>query len=221
VACNYSRRGGPQLLRTSLNRADNGSARQFVRVVLFQNMRIIAGLYKGRVLKGPQGGRTRPTSDRLRESVFSILAPRIDGHTRVLDLCAGTGAVGIEALSRGAGHAVFVDKSRKSCALVEANLDLVGVPDEATEVIMSAAEDFVRRGPREYFDIIFFDPPYGNDYVNVIRSLGEPDSKILKTDGILIVEHHFKNPLPDLQGTARRWRVLKQGESQLSFYERV
>ena len=79
-------------------------------------MRIIAGEYRGRVLKSPPDNRTRPTSDRLRETIFNILAPRIDEETRVLDLCAGTGAIGIEALSRGAGFVTFVDKSRRACA---------------------------------------------------------------------------------------------------------
>ncbi len=104
-------------------------------------MRVIAGHYRGRNLKAPPNLRTRPTSDRLRETLFNVLAPRIDETTRFLDLCAGTGAIGIEALSRGADFAIFVDKSRKSCGLIEANLDLLGIPEEQTEVIMADAEE--------------------------------------------------------------------------------
>src|ERR671910_1693104 len=101
-------------------------------------MRVIAGKFRGRNLKSPPSLRVRPTSDRLRETLFNVIAPRIEG-ARFLDLCAGSGAVGIEALSRGAGHATFVDKSRKMCGLVEANLDLCRVPEEETEVVQSEA----------------------------------------------------------------------------------
>ena len=90
-------------------------------------MRIIAGKYRGRRLKSPPSDRTRPTSDRLRETLFNVLAPRIEG-VRFLDLCAGTGAVGIEALSRGAAHVTFVDQSRKVSALIETNLASIAAP---------------------------------------------------------------------------------------------
>src|SRR6185503_16694531 len=91
------------------------------------NMRIIAGAYKGRNLKSPPSLEVRPTSDRLRETLFNVIAPRIE-DARFLDLCAGSGAVGIEALSRGAAHLTFVDRSRRMCALIKSNLDLCGVP---------------------------------------------------------------------------------------------
>src|SRR5206468_10722193 len=96
-------------------------------------MRIIAGKYRGRRLKSPPSLQTRPTSDRLRETLFNILAPRIEG-ARFLDLCAGSGAVGIEALSRKAAHITFVDRSRKMCGLIEANLEALGVDEDEIEV---------------------------------------------------------------------------------------
>src|SRR5207302_9434158 len=99
-------------------------------------MRIIAGRYRGRKLKSPPSPQTRPTSDRLRETLFNILAPRIDG-ARFLDLCAGSGAVGIEALSRGAAHVTFVDRSRKMCALIEANLAALAIPENEFEIVCS------------------------------------------------------------------------------------
>ena len=108
-------------------------------------MRVISGLYGGRVLKSPPDGKTRPTSDRLRETLFNILSPVITEETRFLDLCAGTGAIGIEAVSRGAAFVTFVDKSRKACALIEENLDLLGVPEEETEIINLDAETFTGR----------------------------------------------------------------------------
>ena len=184
-------------------------------------MRIISGTYRGRVLKSPSGNKTRPTSDRLRETLFNVLQTKIDNATRFLDLCAGTGAIGIEALSRGAQFAAFVDKSRRACALIEENLDLLEVPEDQTEVFQSSADDFLRRqdGNSEGWDIVFFDPPYMEDYSKVLYLISD-ETKLLKTDGVLIVEHHAKNILPDAVGELRRWRILKQGETNLSFYEK-
>src|SRR5215510_1767361 len=121
-------------------------------------MRIIAGKFRGRKLKSPPRRTTRPTSDRLRETLFNVLAPRIEG-ARFLDLCAGSGAVGIEALSRGAAHVTFVDRSRKMCGLVESNLDLCKVPENETEVILSEAAALLRQvAARKLhpWDLVFF-----------------------------------------------------------------
>ncbi len=183
-------------------------------------MRIIAGEYRGRVLKSPASSKTRPTSDRLRETLFNILQSKLDGETRFLDLCAGTGAIGIEALSRGAKFSTFVDKSRRACALIEENLDLLEIPEKHTEIFCDSAEKFIVRQSPAAWDIVFFDPPYQTDYAVFLYEFGENASKLLNKDGILIVEHHAKNVLPDAVGDVRRWRVLKPGETQLSFYER-
>ena len=141
----------------------------------------------------------RPTSDRLRETLFNVIAPRIEG-TRFLDLCAGSGAIGIEALSRGTAHVTFVDRSRKMCGLVESNLDLVRVPEDETEVVQSEAEEFLRRplarsgraGLRahvEQWNLVYFDPPYATDYLGVLKLFGF-NAALLAKDGCLIVEHH-------------------------------
>src|SRR6266481_527905 len=105
-------------------------------------MRIIAGKFRGRKLKSPPSIQTRPTSDRLRETLFNILAPRIEG-ARFLDLCAGSGAVGIEALSRDARHVTFVDRSRKVCALIEANLGLLEAVQSEIEIVTAEAAEFL------------------------------------------------------------------------------
>ena len=183
-------------------------------------MRVIGGYYRGRNLRSPPSMQVRPTSDRLRETLFNILAPRIEG-ARFLDLCAGSGAVGIEALSRGAAYATFVDRARKMCGLVEANLDLCGVPEDETEVVCSEAAEFLRRAARgdKRWDIAFFDPPYAIDYMPVLAVFGA--GGVLEDEGILVVEHHHKNELKDAVGEIRRWRILKQGDSALSFYEKV
>ena len=185
-------------------------------------MRIISGTYRGRVIKSPPDHKTRPTSDRLRETLFNILTPKIAEETRFLDLCAGTGAIGIEALSRGAAFSTFVDKSRRACALIEENLDLLEVPENETEVFQSSADEFLRRHEEtnQSWDIIFFDPPYSDDYMKVIRLIADEEAKLLSNDGVFIAEHHAKNILPDAVGELRRWRILKQGETNLSFYEK-
>src|SRR5579883_2517316 len=178
-------------------------------------MRIIAGEYRGRILKSPPSMNVRPTSDRLRETLFNVIAARVEG-ARVLDLCAGTGAIGIEALSRGAEFVTFVDRSRKMCGLVEANLDLCRVPEERTEVVLSDAAEFVRRAGRQkesetggaeeanLWDIVFYDPPYSDDYAPTMDALGA--SPLLSESGIVVAEHHHKHPPRDEYGALRRWR---------------
>jgi 16S rRNA (guanine(966)-N(2))-methyltransferase RsmD len=191
-------------------------------------MRVIAGQFRGRVLKSPPSMQVRPTSDRLRETLFNVIAPRVGG-ARFLDLCAGTGAVGIEALSRGASFVTFVDRVHRICGLVEANLDLCGVAEELTEVVKGDAAEFLRRtvrgggddwrGGHGPWDIVYFDPPYAGDYLSVLDLFGEHAGALLAPGGLLIVEHHHKNGLKDSVGQLRRWRILKQGDSALSFYE--
>lgn len=175
----------------------------------------------------------RPTSDRLRETLFNVIAPGIEG-ARFLDLCSGSGGVGIEALSRGADHVTFVDRSRKMCALIEANLDLCKIPEDKTQVIQSEAAEFLRqrltnkvrkgsrKGPLQVpWDFVFFDPPYATDYFQVLDRFGIQASGLLTENGLLIVEHHHKNELKDQVGSIIRSRILKQGDSALSFYQLV
>jgi 16S rRNA (guanine966-N2)-methyltransferase len=187
-------------------------------------LRVIAGKYRGRNLKSPPSLEVRPTSDRLRETLFNVIAPRLQG-ARFLDLCAGSGAVGIEALSRGAGHATFVDQSRKMCALVESNLDLCRIDKGESEVVQSEAHDYLRRVIRQWhgsvgpWDIVFFDPPYAGHYLPILDTFGAQASSLLTKNGLLIVEHHHKNQLPEEIGNLQRTRILKQGDSALSFYE--
>ena len=192
-------------------------------------MRIIAGKYRGRNLKSPPSLEVRPTSDRLRETLFNVIAPRIEG-TRFLDLCAGSGAVGIEALSRGAAHATFVDRSRKMIALIEANLELCKVAKEERRVYPLEALEFLRQARKqdvkpssrvdsEPWDIVFFDPPYATDYLATLESFGTHAPSLLTEKAVVIVEHHHKKELPNEVGALRRTRVLKQGDSALSFYQ--
>jgi 16S rRNA (guanine(966)-N(2))-methyltransferase RsmD len=157
----------------------------------------------------------------LRETLFNILAPRIQ-EARFLDLCAGSGAVGIEALSRGAAQTTFVDQSRPMCALIETNLEALKLDSGEAEVVVAEATEFLRRRVKkgsEPFDIFFFDPPYTADYEGLLNYLGGRAESLLAKDGVVIVEHYRKNDLKPELGKLRRYRELKQGDSCLSFYE--
>jgi len=139
-----------------------------------------------------------------------VSAPRIEG-ARFLDVWAGSGAVGIEALSRGASHVTFVDRSRRMCKLIEANVELCRIPEEQWDIYCSEANEFLRQSKDERWDIVYFDPPYKDDYVKTLQLLGNND--------LVIAEHHHKNDLPEIIGRLQRSRILKQGDSSLSFYE--
>ena len=183
-------------------------------------MRIITGKYRSRNLKSPPSLDVRPSSHRLRETLFNVIAPRIQG-VRFLDLCAGSGAIGIEALSRGAAHATFVDRSRKMFALIKANLELFQISKDEWSVIQAEATAFLKQAARknESWDIVFCDPPYAIDYLEILESLATTTSSLLTETGLLIVEHRHKKELPAEIGNLRRARLLKQGDSALSFYK--
>ena len=186
-------------------------------------MRIIAGKYRGRKLKSPSSLLIRPTSDRLRETLFNVIAPSIGG-ARFLDLCSGSGAIGIEALSRGAAHVTFVDRSGKMCSLIEANLDLVLVSKEQVRVVQADAAEFLRRSAAESveaWDLIFFDPPYDSDYVRALEIISTNAASLLTDGARVIAEHRHKTELPSSLGAIQRYRILKQGDAALSFYETV
>ncbi len=155
---------------------------------------------------------------------------------RFLDLCAGSGAVGIEALSRGAAHVTFVDQSRRMCALIETNIEALGIGEDEVDVVNSEAQTFLHKRVKKQtkpsltvgllprfasFDVVFFDPPYVRDYGVVLNYIGEHAAKLLAEDADVIVEHHKKKELPEEFGELQRYRMLKQGDSCLSFYRRA
>lgn len=184
-------------------------------------MQVLAGKFKGRRLQSSLSPKVRPTARRLREDIFELLGSRTS-HARFLDLCAGSGAVGIEALSRGAAHATFVDRSAKMCSYVQANLELCGVSSEQFEVVERDATDFARSAPQSSvasWDVVFFDPPYASEYLAVIELFASANL-LRPRGGVLIAEHHCENKLVDRISSLHRWRVIRQGESCLSFYER-
>jgi len=181
-------------------------------------MRVIAGLFRSRTLQAPAGLATRPTSDRLRETLFNVLAPRIEG-ARFLDLYAGSGAVGIEALSRGAAEVVFVERADGALKVLRANLARLGLT-ERLRVVPGSVAGFLRSaGEQAQFDVVFLDPPYdaADEYAVVLDSLGRP-AGLLADGAMVIAEHRRKEKLEDGYGALRRTRLLQQGDAALSFY---
>ena len=181
-------------------------------------MRVIAGRFRSRQLKGPKSLRLRPTSDRLRETLFNVLGPTVRDSLFV-DLYAGTGAVGIEALSRGAREVVFVESHAKGCALIRDNLAALGVRAGAEVIEASAQRGLERLAARHRVaDFIFLDPPYEeeSEYLQILEFLD--DSHLVARGGLVIVEHRRKMELPERFDRLERVRLLEQGDAALSFY---
>ncbi len=185
-------------------------------------MRVIAGTYRSRILKSLKGQALRPTSDRLRETLFNVLGSAVSG-SRFLDLFAGTGAIGIEALSRGAKEVVFVENHLPAAALIRRNLESLGIQSGATVLAMDALRALDKLSTRQKrdamgFDFIFLDPPYAaaNDYVRVLESLGS--GNLLAPGGVVIAEHRRSFDLPEEAGALQCYRILQQGDAALSFY---
>lgn len=180
-------------------------------------MRIIAGTLRSRSLEAPPGLATRPTSDRLRETIFNVLAPRMEGAV-FLDLYAGSGAVGMEALSRGAAHVTFVERAAPALKVLNANLASLGIKS-GFEIYSGAAAQFLRRATRA-FDILFLDPPYdaAAEYGMVLGLLGGEAMRLLRPAALVMAEHRRKDVLNEDYGTLVRTRLLQQGDAALSFY---
>jgi len=187
-------------------------------------MRVIAGTYRSRILKSLKGLALRPTSDRLRETLFNVLAPNIAG-ARFVDLFAGTGAIGIEALSRGAAEVVFIENHAPAVTLIRRNLESLGISTGTTVLAVDALRGLAMLPTRKMeaapgFDYVFLDPPYAaaEDYSRVLEFLGA--TELLGRGGVVIAEHRRNFDLSEEAGALRRFRVLKQGDAALSFYRR-
>jgi len=172
-------------------------------------MRVIGGEFRSRVLKSLPGNDVRPTPDRLREALFNVLAPRIEGSIFV-DAYAGTGAVGIEALSRGAARVIFIERSRDAIAVIGENLNTLGIKGRA-EVVLGKASQRLLRYPS---DIVFLDPPYElqAEYEEAMSALSSAPPQLA------IAQHDRRTPLKEAYGSFRRIRELRQGDNLLSFY---
>lgn len=177
-------------------------------------MRVIGGSARSVPLAAPPGREIRPTLDRVREALFNILGPHVAG-ARFLDLYAGTGANGIEALSRGATSAVFVDKARVALATIEKNLAKTRLADRGQRLRLDFPREAGRIGGE--FELIFADPPFsGADYGEIIAAVVAQG--LLARGGVLVVEHPAKAVLPEVSGPLRRYREAVYGGTVLSFY---
>lgn len=181
-------------------------------------MRIISGQAKGRRLKSPKGRNTRPTSDRVKEAIFNILNPYIPGCL-FLDLYAGTGNIGIEALSRGSKASVFVENNSAALKVIHDNLALTGFENDAQVIrgsVISALEKFQNEDRK--FDIIFLDPPYERDLsLPALQKIN--DNNLLAEDGMILLEHHQREKYPERIGRLFLTRQNKYGDTMISFYK--
>ena len=188
------------------------------------DLRVIAGKFRSRPLLAPAGVDTRPTADRLRETLFNVLTQgavnRVEG-TRFLDLYAGSGAVGIEALSRGASQVIFVEQAAAALAVLQKNVANLKITAGVSVAKRSVAR-FLKESATGSFGLIFLDPPYdaAPEYAATLGALGEAGSPLLDTDGLVIAEHRRKQPLEERYGALVRSRVLEQGDAALSLYMR-
>ncbi len=182
-------------------------------------MRIIAGTLRSRALQAPPGLSTRPTSDRLRESLFNVLAPRIAGSA-FLDLYAGSGAVGLEAISRGAAHVTFIEQAPAALKVLRANLARLHLT-QGVRIHDTSVRSFLRkRVPDQLFDLIFLDPPWDAvaEYAATLALLGASSASLLASGSSVVAEHRRKQHLDDRYGNLERTRLLEQGDAALSFY---
>ena len=183
-------------------------------------MRVIAGIYRSRPLEAPRGTATRPTSDRLRETLFNVLSPRIEG-ARFVDLYAGSGAVGIEALSRGAQHVWFAENSPAALTAIRGNLKKLkvggnySVEDRSVGHLLRSLVKAQR-----VLDVVFLDPPYeaADEYSSTLNFLAREHELLLAPGALVVVEHQKKALLAERYGALERTRILRQGDASLSFY---
>jgi 16S rRNA (guanine966-N2)-methyltransferase len=181
-------------------------------------MRVIAGKFRSRLLKGPGKLRLRPTSDRLRETLFNILGPAVE-ESLFVDLYAGTGAIGIEAISRGARETIFVEPHARTARLIRANLQALTIDSGAEVIEAEALRGLERMASRHLLaDFIFLDPPYENkqELLDVLEYLDR--SHVVAPLGLVIAEHRDKLELPERLLRLERTRLVVQGDTALSFY---
>jgi len=181
-------------------------------------MRIISGTHRGLLLATLKGGALRPTSDQLRETLFNVLGPEVKGRA-LLDAYAGTGAVGIEAISRGASEVVFIEHHRPAADLIRKNLEALKIEEGfyvMTTTVIKGLERLAEEG--SHFEFVFLDPPYEEirEYHHVLRQLSR--GELLLPTSLVIAEHSRHCNLEEQYGTLRRTRLLRRGDSHLSFY---
>lgn len=186
---------------------------------IVSDMQVTDGKHRGKYLQSTTSEKVRPTARRIREVMFRILYRRIRAG-RFLDLCAGAGTVGIEAISRGAIIGTFVERSAQMCGYIKKNMEACGIKEGHGEIHQIEVVPFLKKmGKRKRFwDVVYFDPPYDSNYDEVLAFFSR--GVAVKPGGLLVVEHPNEMFFPEKFGVMARWRVVVQGETSLTFYER-
>jgi len=190
------------------------------RTPIISDMQITDGKHYGKYLQSSTSPQVRPTAQRIREVMFRILLRRVRAG-RFLDLCAGIGTVGIEALSRGALIGTFVERSARMCSFIKKNLQTLNIKEGHGEVFETEVVPFLKQMEkrRRFWDVVFYNPPFDVNYDEVLNYFSR--GVALKPKGVLVIEHHSEMFFPEKIGAIRRWRVVVQGETALSFYEKI
>lgn len=193
--------------------------KNIVKPKIVSDMQITDGKHIGKYLKSTTSPKVRPTMRKLRETLLKIVSRRIRGG-RFLDLCAGSGAVGFEAISRGALLGTFVERSAKMCAFIRKNMETLGIKEGHAEIFEIEVEPFLKQMAkrRRFWDVVFLDPPYDTNYDEILKYFSR--GVCVKPKGLLVIEHHAEMFFPEKLGVLARTRVIVEGESALSFYER-
>ncbi|MCB1024895.1 MAG: 16S rRNA (guanine(966)-N(2))-methyltransferase RsmD [Acidobacteria bacterium] len=186
---------------------------------IVSDMQITDGKHRGKYLKSSTSPSVKPTVRKLREVMFRILIRKIRAG-RFLDLCAGAGTMGIEAISRGALIGTFVERSAKMCSFIKKNLDALEIKLGHGEIFEIEAVPFLKRMAkrRRYWDVVYYDPPLDADFDEVLDYFKQ--GVAIRQGGVLVIEHHVEMFFPETMGCLRRWKVVVEGESAISFYER-
>jgi 16S rRNA (guanine966-N2)-methyltransferase len=188
-----------------------------IRIV--SDMQVTDGKHKGKYLQSTTSPKVRPTARRIREVAFKILYRRIRAK-RFLDLCAGCGMVGIEAISRGAIISTFVERSARMCSFIKKNLESCGIKEGHGEICEMEVVPYLKKmwKRRRFWDVVYFDPPYDSNYDEAMKYFSR--GATVTPGGVLVIEHHSEMFFPEKIGVMKRFRVVVQGETTLSFYER-
>jgi 16S rRNA (guanine966-N2)-methyltransferase len=223
----YQQRGGPRNNPYSRDRREmpqrgfqkkNNFFKPEIKIT--NDMQVTDGKHKGVQLRSTESPKVRPTARRIRETLFKVLNRRVK-FARFLDLCAGCGAVGVEAISRGALLSTFVERSAKMCSFIKQNLDTCEIcPTGHGEIVQLECLPFIKRMKqrKRCWDIIFFDPPYDANYDEVIELISR-GACIKAQGGILVIEHPAEMFFPQTIGFLTRRKVVKEGDTALTFYE--
>ena len=187
---------------------------------IVSDMQITDGKHRGKYLKSTESPKVKPTARRIREIMFRILYRRIRAK-RFLDLCAGSGTIGLEAISRGALISTFVERKAKMCTFIKKNMENLGIKEGHGEIYETEVVPFLKKMKkrRRFWDVVYYDPPYDTDYDQVLQYFEK--GVCIKPGGILVIEHHSEMFFAERIGVLKRWRVVVQGDSAISFYDRI